>query len=75
MAEYKRTPSNISEQRNIGNGPFLARIVSHLDPTFMGSLEVTLLRHQANIASDDTLDLNLWGKIQRPPSVHKANRH
>ena len=54
MAEYKRTPSNISEQRNIGNGPFLARIVSHLDPTFMGSLEVTLLRHQANIASDDT---------------------
>jgi hypothetical protein len=29
-------------------GPFLARVVSHLDPTYMGSLEVQLLREVGN---------------------------
>lgn len=49
MAELKRTPDNIASQRNVGTGPFLARVVSYLDSTFMGSLEVTLLREQGNI--------------------------
>jgi hypothetical protein len=29
-------------------GPFLAKVVSHLDPTYMGSLEVQLLREVGN---------------------------
>jgi len=29
-------------------GPFLARVVSHLDPTYMGGLEVELLRYTGN---------------------------
>lgn len=53
MAEHKRTPHNISSQQGVGPGPYLARIVSHLDPTFMGSLEVTLLRDQGNVLGED----------------------
>lgn len=49
MSEFKRTPDNIVSQRNVGNGPYLARVVGHLDPTLMGGLEVTLLREQGNI--------------------------
>jgi hypothetical protein len=49
MGEFKRTPDNIVSQRNVGNGPYLARVVGHLDPTLMGGLEVTLLRDQGNI--------------------------
>ena len=53
MAEHKRTPHNVSSQKGVGTGPYLARIVSHLDPTFMGSLEVTLLRDQGNVVGQD----------------------
>lgn len=31
-----------------GGGPFLARVISHLDPTYMGMLEVELLRPVGN---------------------------
>lgn len=48
MSELKRTPDNIASDRNVGTGPFLARVISHLDSTFMGSLEVCLLREQGN---------------------------
>jgi hypothetical protein len=54
MAEHKRSSSNKTTQANIGNGPFLAKIVSHLDPSFMGSLEVTLLRDSGNIPGEDS---------------------
>jgi hypothetical protein len=40
--------------QNIGTGPFLAKVVSHLDPSFMGGLEVTLLRESGNSIGDDT---------------------
>lgn len=54
MAQEKRTTEDVSSSgASIGTGPFLARIVSHLDPTFMGSLEVTLLRDQGNTVGDD----------------------
>lgn len=33
-----------SQLQNIGPGPFLAKIVNHLDPSYMGSLEVSILR-------------------------------
>jgi hypothetical protein len=37
----------------IGNGPYLAKVISHLDPSFMCGLEVTLLRDQANDKGDE----------------------
>ena len=54
MAVHKRTLNSITEQNDIGTGPYLARIVSHLDPTFMGSLEVILLRQQGNSPGQDS---------------------
>ena len=53
MAQQKRTATNITQRADIGTGPYLAKVVSHLDPTFMGSLEVTLLREQGNILGDE----------------------
>jgi hypothetical protein len=38
---YDYAPAQDSEQKP---GPFLARVVSHLDPTYMGILEVEILR-------------------------------
>jgi hypothetical protein len=38
---YDYAPSGDAEQKP---GPFLARVVSHLDPTYMGVLEVEILR-------------------------------
>jgi hypothetical protein len=54
MAQQRRTSQNITKRADIGSGPYLARIISHLDPSFMGSLEVTLLREQGNIMGDET---------------------
>ena len=54
MAFEKRTADSIKSVANVGNGPYLARIISHLDPSFMGSLEVTLLRTQGNQMGEDT---------------------
>jgi predicted chitinase len=34
----------ISSDIRISPGPYLAKVVNHLDPTYMGSLEVTVLR-------------------------------
>jgi hypothetical protein len=50
----ERRKSALFEQRGIGPGPFLAKVVSHLDPSFMGSLEVTLLRRVGNTIGDDS---------------------
>jgi len=54
MAQERRTPVDITNQRGIGTGPYLARIVGHLDPSFMGGLAVTLLRSQGNNMGEDT---------------------
>jgi hypothetical protein len=53
MAVQKRSPANKKASVNIGTGPYLARIVNHLDASFMGGLEVTLLREQGNIIGED----------------------
>ena len=37
----------------MGSGVYLARVISHLDPSFMGGLQVTLLREQGNKLADD----------------------
>ena len=54
MAQLSR-PSAENEGRSGGltTGIYLARVISHLDPTFMGSLEVTLLKDQNNTPGDD----------------------
>lgn len=55
MAQYTR-PSAENDGRSGGltDGIYLARVISHLDPTFMGSLEVTLLKDQNNTPGDDS---------------------
>jgi len=56
MAQNKRTPSNIQQTKtsiSLSPGPHLARIISHLDPSFMGAVKVTLLRHQGNTMGDE----------------------
>lgn len=45
MAEENRLGQNESPQ---DPGPFLAKVVSHLDPSYMGALEVQLLREVGN---------------------------
>lgn len=54
MAQHKRSPANVTANANMGPGIYLARIISHLDPSFNGSLEVALLREQSNILGDET---------------------
>lgn len=54
MAQHRRTSVSVTNKTNIGSGPYLAKIISHLDPSFNGALEVTLLREQSNIIGDDT---------------------
>jgi hypothetical protein len=55
MAELSR-PSVDDEGRRGGltTGIYVARVISHLDPSFMGSIEVNLLKDQANTAGDDS---------------------
>jgi hypothetical protein len=50
MAVEKRLPAN--KPADIGSGPYLAKVVGHLDPSFMGGLEVTILRSDGNVIGD-----------------------
>ena len=54
MAELSR-PSAEKDGRSgsLGNGVYVARVISHLDPSFMGSIEVTLLKDQNNTPGED----------------------
>ena len=45
MPEENRIGANAAE---LDAGPFLAKIVSHLDPTYMGTLEVQILHEAGN---------------------------
>ena len=45
MAEDTRLASGQSEPQP---GPFIAKVVSNVDPTYMGSLEVQILREVGN---------------------------
>lgn len=53
MTRIKRPAANSTSQRGMGSGVYLARVVSHIDPTFGGGLHVTLLREQGNKLADD----------------------
>jgi hypothetical protein len=50
MSQERRPSANT--KANIGTGPYLAKVISHLDPSFMGGLEVTLLRNDGNSIGD-----------------------
>jgi len=54
MAEYSRPTDDLIKHSDMGSGLYTARVVSHLDPSFMGDLEVTLLREQGNTVGDDS---------------------
>jgi hypothetical protein len=53
MSRFKRSPYSVLKNKDIGTGPYLAKVISHLDPTIMGGLEVTLLRNQGNDIGSD----------------------
>jgi hypothetical protein len=54
MSELQRpSASNDGKKGSLGNGIYMARVISHLDSTFMGSLEVQLLKDQGNTAGLD----------------------
>ncbi len=51
MSELKRTSPKYDTQRSrMGTGIYVGRVINNLDPTFMGSLEVSLLRDSGNTA-------------------------
>jgi hypothetical protein len=54
MAQDKRSTYSAQIKKDVGTGPYLARIMSHLDPSFMGSLEVMLLRDTGNVPGEET---------------------
>jgi len=54
MAQHRRSSENIPRPGGLGTGPILGKVVSHLDPTYMGGLQVTLLKYQSNVIGDDT---------------------
>ena len=53
MAQQRRSSDSVTSQKDLGNGIYKAKVISHLDPTFMGSLEVTLLKEQGNTIGED----------------------
>ena len=52
MAQIKREAAN--KPSDMAGGPFLAKVVGHLDHSFMGGLEVTLLRSDGNTVGTST---------------------
>lgn len=53
MPVEQREPVNKGEN-DIGTGPYLAKVINHLDATFMGGLEVTLLRNDGNTVGESS---------------------
>jgi hypothetical protein len=54
MAQEKRSTYSAQIKKDVGTGPYLARIIGHLDPSFMGGLEVMLLRDTGNTPGEET---------------------
>jgi len=52
MAENIRQSASVSPK--LDKGIYMAKVVGHLDPSFMGTLEVTLLRADGNDANDSS---------------------
>jgi predicted chitinase/uncharacterized protein (DUF2345 family) len=56
MGIIKRTGFPLTDS-DISQGPMLARVVNHLDPTYMGSLEVTVLREIPGEGTDESANI------------------
>ena len=52
MSQIRRDAANITN--DISGGPHLAKVIGHLDPSFMGGLEVTLLKSDGNTVGEAT---------------------
>ena len=53
MSQQRRSTNTKSQRKDMGAGVYRAKVIGHLDPTFMGGLEVTILREQGNDIGDD----------------------
>lgn len=49
-----RVDNKQTSQGSLGTAPYLAKIVSHLDPQFQGGIEVSLIRESGNQIADET---------------------
>ena len=82
MAELSRSSVDDADRSGgLTTGIYIARVISHLDPSFMGSIEVTLISQMHQVTTVkllllsthrrflDILPLNLWGRMmeQNPP--------
>ena len=55
MAELRRPTAQQDIQRSrMGTGIYSARVINNLDPTYMGSLEVSIFRDSANSREEST---------------------
>jgi hypothetical protein len=54
MAIDKRRSARKNAETALSSSPYLAKIISHLDPTFQGGLEVALLRESGNDPRNET---------------------
>lgn len=50
-----RTANDSRNARPNMPGPYLARVVGHLDPTYMGALKVKILRERGNAPGEDSI--------------------
>lgn len=54
-------------------GPYLARVISNVDPKYMGSLQVQLLRDVGNVP--DSTSSTIWAKYMSPFYGVTSNSH
>ena len=54
MAIDGRANQRETAEGSLGTAPYLAKIVSHLDPQFQGGFEVTLIRNSGSEVADET---------------------
>lgn len=54
MAIDGRANQQEASEGSLGTAPYLAKIVSHLDPQFQGGFEVTLIRNSGSEVADET---------------------
>jgi hypothetical protein len=54
MAIDGRANQQEAAEGSLGTAPYLAKIVSHLDPQFQGGFEVTLIRNSGSEVADET---------------------
>ena len=54
MAIDGRANQQEASEGSLGTAPYLAKIVSHLDPQFQGGFEITLIRNSGSEVADET---------------------